>query len=81
MAVKVGINCFGRIGRLAFRAIFDRGKFGNDIEVVAVNDIVPADSLVYLVKYDSIQGSFEGEVHTDCENTFGMILGLISSSG
>lgn len=69
MAVKVGINGFGRIGRLVFRAIIDSGKFGNDIEVVAVNDLVPADNLAYLVKYDSTQGGFEGEVHADGEDT------------
>jgi glyceraldehyde 3-phosphate dehydrogenase len=67
MAVKVAINGFGRIGRLVFRAIIDSGKLGNDIEVVAVNDLVPADNLAYLVKYDSTQGRFEGEVRADGE--------------
>lgn len=68
MAVKVGINGFGRIGRLVFRAIIDSGKFGKDIEVVAVNDLVPADNLAYLVKYDSTQGRFPGEVHAEGED-------------
>jgi glyceraldehyde 3-phosphate dehydrogenase len=59
---KIGINGFGRIGRLVFRAICDQGLLGKEIEVVAVNDLVPADNLAYLVKYDSIQGRFAGEV-------------------
>ena len=62
MAVKIGINGFGRIGRLVFRAICDQGLLGKEIEVVAVNDLVPADNLAYLVKYDSIQGRYKGEV-------------------
>src|SRR6187399_2674199 len=53
---KIAINGFGRIGRLVFRAICDQGLLGKEIEVVAVNDLVPADNLAYLVKYDSIQG-------------------------
>src|SRR6188508_587430 len=56
MPIKIGINGFGRIGRLVFRAICDQGLLGKEIEVVAVNDLVPADNLAYLVKYDSIQG-------------------------
>jgi len=62
MAVKVAINGFGRIGRLVYRALVEQGLVGKDIEVVAVGDIVPADNLAYLVKYDSIQGRFKGEV-------------------
>src|SRR6186713_400408 len=54
--IKLGINGFGRIGRLVFRAICDQGLLGKEIEVVAVNDLVPADNLAYLTKYDSIQG-------------------------
>jgi len=65
MAIKVGINGFGRIGRLVFRAICDQGLLGRDIEVVAVNDIVPADNLAYLVKYDSTQGRFKGTVTSE----------------
>jgi glyceraldehyde 3-phosphate dehydrogenase len=60
--IKIGINGFGRIGRLVFRAICDQGLLGKEIDVVAVNDLVPADNLAYLVKYDSIQGRFAGEV-------------------
>jgi glyceraldehyde 3-phosphate dehydrogenase len=62
MAVKIAINGFGRIGRLVFRAIAEQGLIGKDVEVVAVGDIVPADNLAYLLKYDSIQGRFKGEV-------------------
>src|SRR5215210_2347711 len=60
--IKIGINGFGRIGRLVFRAICDQGRLGKEIDVVAVNDLVPADNLAYLVKYDSTQGRFPGEV-------------------
>src|SRR5271157_3365934 len=62
MAVKIAINGFGRIGRLVFRAIAEQGMIGKDVEVVAVGDIVPADNLAYLLKYDSTQGRFQGEV-------------------
>jgi glyceraldehyde 3-phosphate dehydrogenase len=62
MAIKVAINGFGRIGRLVFRAISEQGLIGKDLEVVAVGDIVPADNLAYLLKYDSIQGAFKGTV-------------------
>src|SRR6266436_5209587 len=62
MAVKVAINGFGRIGRLVFRAIAEQGLIGKDVEVVAVGDIVPADNLAYLLKYDSTQGRFQGQV-------------------
>ncbi len=62
MAVKVGINGFGRIGRLVFRAIVEQGLLGNTLEVVAINDLVPADNLAYLLRRDSIQGPFQGEV-------------------
>ena len=65
MAIKVGINGFGRIGRLVFRAICDQGLLGKDIEVVAVNDIVAADNLAYLLKYDSTQGRFDGTVSSE----------------
>jgi glyceraldehyde 3-phosphate dehydrogenase len=65
MATKVAINGFGRIGRLVFRAIVDSGKLGKEIEVVAVNDLVPADNLAYLLRYDSTQGRFDGEVQAD----------------
>jgi glyceraldehyde 3-phosphate dehydrogenase len=62
MPTKVAINGFGRIGRLVFRALCEQGMLGRDIDVVAVGDIVPADNLAYLLKYDSIQGRFNGTV-------------------
>ncbi len=62
MPVKVAINGFGRIGRLVFRALVEQGLLGTTFDVVAVGDIVPADNLAYLVKYDSTQGKFNGTV-------------------
>jgi len=56
------INGFGRIGRLVFRALVEQGLLGTTLDVVAVGDIVPADNLAYLVKYDSTQGKFAGSV-------------------
>ena len=61
MATKVAINGFGRIGRLVFRALAEQGLL-EELDVVAVGVIVPADNLAYLLKYDSIQGRFDGEV-------------------
>ncbi len=65
MAVKVAINGFGRIGRLVFRAMVEQGLVGKDVQVVAVGDIVPADNLAYLLKYDSTQGRFAGTVGSE----------------
>src|SRR5271155_3561060 len=65
MAVKIGINGFGRIGRLVFRALVEQGHLGKSLDVVAVNDIVPADNLAYLLKYDSTQGKFNGTVTSE----------------
>jgi len=62
MSIRIAINGFGRIGRLVFRALYTQGLFGKEVEVVAVGDIVPADNLGYLLKYDSTQGKFEGQV-------------------
>ena len=59
---RIAINGFGRIGRLVFRALHQQGLFGKEVEVVAVGDIVPADNLAYLLKYDSVQGKFGGSV-------------------
>jgi len=58
MAVKVGINGFGRIGRLVFRALSAR----DDFEVVAINDLADAKTSAHLLKYDSVHGKFPGEV-------------------
>ncbi len=63
--VKIGINGFGRIGRLVFRAIAEQELLGKEVEVVAVNDLVPADNLAYLLKYDSTQGGFKGTVTSE----------------
>jgi glyceraldehyde 3-phosphate dehydrogenase len=62
---KIGINGFGRIGRLVFRAIAEQGLLGKSLDVVAVNDLVPADNLAYLLKYDSTQGKFNGTVTSE----------------
>src|SRR5271154_2526832 len=62
---KIGINGFGRIGRLVFRAIAEQGLLGKTVDVVAVNDLVPADNLAYLLKYDSTQGKFKGTVTSE----------------
>jgi glyceraldehyde 3-phosphate dehydrogenase len=63
--LKLGINGFGRIGRLVFRALVEQGHLGKTIDVVALNDLVPADNLAYLLKYDSTQGRFNGSVHSE----------------
>src|ERR1700676_5428087 len=61
---KIGINGFGRIGRLVFRALVEQGLLGKQFDIVAVNDLVPADNLAYLLKYDSTQGRFSGTVQS-----------------
>ena len=61
MAVKVGINGFGRIGRSVFRIISDR----DDIEVVAINDLLDVDYQAYMLKYDSVHGPYHGTVAVD----------------
>ncbi|GFZ27166.1 type I glyceraldehyde-3-phosphate dehydrogenase [Lactobacillus corticis] len=62
MTVKIGINGFGRIGRLAFRRIMDLGEKSSDIEVVAINDLTTPSLLAHLLKYDSTHGTFNHEV-------------------
>jgi glyceraldehyde 3-phosphate dehydrogenase len=62
MALKIGINGFGRIGRMVFRAAVQNFK---DIEVVAINDLLEPDYLAYMLKYDSVHGRFEGEVSVE----------------
>ncbi|MCK4283891.1 MAG: type I glyceraldehyde-3-phosphate dehydrogenase [Candidatus Brocadiae bacterium] len=64
MAIRVGINGFGRIGRLVFRVLAQRDNF----EVAAVNDLADAETLAYLLKYDSVHGRYAGEVAADGEN-------------
>lgn len=62
MTVKIGINGFGRIGRLAFRRILELGEKSNDIEVVAINDLTSPAMLAHLLKYDSTHGTLKAEV-------------------
>ena len=61
--VKLGINGFGRIGRMVFRAAVE--NFANDIEVVGINDLLDPDYLAYMLKYDSVHGAFKGEVSVE----------------
>ena len=60
MALKLGINGFGRIGRMVFRAAVE--NFANDIQVVGINDLLSVDYLAYMLKYDSVHGAFKHEV-------------------
>jgi glyceraldehyde 3-phosphate dehydrogenase len=62
MTIKVGINGFGRIGRMVFRAVYNEFK---DIEIVGINDLLDADYLAYMLKYDSVHGNFKGEVSSE----------------
>lgn len=64
MAIKVFINGFGRIGRLVFRAIAENHSF-DDIDIVAINDLVPSDNLAYLLKYDSVHGKSPLDISFD----------------
>ncbi|HUX64354.1 type I glyceraldehyde-3-phosphate dehydrogenase [Sulfuricella sp.] len=65
MAIKVGINGFGRIGRMVFRAV---AKDFKDIEIVAINDLLEPDYLAYMLKYDSVHGRFNGDISVDGSN-------------
>ncbi|NLK89546.1 MAG: type I glyceraldehyde-3-phosphate dehydrogenase [Clostridiaceae bacterium] len=66
MAIKVGINGFGRIGRMVFQAICDQGLLGSKLDVVAVVDVsTDADYFAYQLKYDSVQGKFKHEIKTE----------------
>ena len=67
MAVKIGINGFGRIGRLVFRAMSEEPE---RFDIVAINDLADADTLAYLLRYDSTQGKFPGKVDTLCAKLF-----------
>ena len=66
MAIKVGINGFGRIGRMVFRAAVE--NFANDIEIVGINDLLDPDYLAYMLKYDSVHGKFCGDVSVEGTN-------------
>jgi glyceraldehyde 3-phosphate dehydrogenase len=63
MAIKVGINGFGRIGRNVLRSAVQ--NFADDIEIVAINDLLEPDYLAYMLQYDSVHGRFKGEVKVD----------------
>jgi glyceraldehyde 3-phosphate dehydrogenase len=63
MAIKVGINGFGRIGRNVLRSAVQ--NFAGDIEIVAINDLLEPDYLAYMLKYDSVHGRFKGEVSVE----------------
>ena len=65
MSIKVGINGFGRIGRLALRAALKHGY--KDIQIVGINDPKPADYLAYMLKYDSVHGRFDGTVEHETD--------------
>ncbi|MFC1537039.1 type I glyceraldehyde-3-phosphate dehydrogenase [Pseudomonadota bacterium] len=65
MSIKIGINGFGRIGRMVFRAI---AKDFKDMEVVGINDLLDVDYLEYMLKYDSVHGRFDGDVAIDGNN-------------
>jgi len=67
MTTRIGINGFGRIGRMVFRAVTDEAEF-SDIEVVAINDLLDADYLAYMLKYDSVHGRFSGDISVDGNN-------------
>ncbi len=61
MALRIGINGFGRIGRMVFRAVYKEAEF-SDIEIVGINDLLDPEYLAYMLKYDSVHGNFNGEV-------------------
>ena len=66
--IKIGINGFGRIGRFVFRSTLEEAN-KNDVEVVAINDLLSVDYLAYLLKYDTMHGRFDGTVEVKNENT------------
>ncbi|MBQ0961258.1 type I glyceraldehyde-3-phosphate dehydrogenase [Ideonella sp. 4Y11] len=63
MTIKIGINGFGRIGRMVFRAAVQ--NFAKDVQIVGINDLLEPDYLAYMLKYDSVHGRFKGEVSVD----------------
>ena len=63
MTIKIGINGFGRIGRMVFRAAVQ--NFANDVEIVGINDLLEPDYLAYMLKYDSVHGRFKGDVSVE----------------
>ena len=61
MAIRIGINGFGRIGRLVFRAAIKQ----DDVTIVGINDLLDVNHLAYLLKYDSVHGNFEGSIKVE----------------
>ena len=61
MAIRIGINGFGRIGRLVFRAAMKQ----NDVSIVGINDLLDVNHLAYLLKYDSVHGKYDGTVEVE----------------
>jgi len=64
MAIKIGINGFGRIGRLVFRSAMKQ----SDVTIVGINDLLDVDHLAYLLKYDSVHGKYDGTVEVKGSN-------------
>ena len=64
MAIRIGINGFGRIGRLVFRSAMKQ----EDVTVVGINDLLDIDHLAYLLKYDSVHGTYDGTIDVDGKN-------------
>ena len=64
--IKIGINGFGRIGRMVFRAAIQ--NFSNDVEIVGINDLLEPSYLAYMLKFDSVHGRFKGDVSTEGNN-------------
>ena len=64
MSIKIGINGFGRIGRLVFRSAMKQ----SDVSILAINDLLDVNHLAYLLKYDSVHGKYDGEVKVKGNN-------------
>lgn len=60
MTTRIGINGFGRIGRMVFRAIFK--EFQDEFEIVGINDLIDPDYLAYMLRHDSVHGGFDGDI-------------------
>ncbi|MBR0321607.1 MAG: TSUP family transporter, partial [Bacteroidales bacterium] len=73
--IKVGINGFGRIGRMVFRAAVE--NFSNDIQIVGINDLLEPEYLAYMLKYDSVHGQFKGEVSPKKRAVQSVIMGSL----
>ena len=76
MSIKVGINGFGRIGRMVMRCCVNHPE----IEIVGINDLCPADYLAYMLKYDTMHGKFNGDIYAEGNNMHGKFAGEIGSA-